>query len=965
MLAFAAPNFVLLQGLIIGLGYGLLAVGLVLIYRTNRVLNFAQGQVGVIAAVFLVKLTADFKFEYWFALVLSIALAAAVGALSELVLRRLFSRPRVLVMVATIGLSQVLLALTALPFIRPHNLYKPVPVPFDISFTLGTTIFTPAEVLTLIVAPIVALALAFAVRTTTWGLSMRAMSENADSARLSGVWIRRTSTLTWTVAGALSAFTAILNAPGQTSALTQVLSPDLLLFALTAALVGAMINLTVAFVAGIGVGVLYELLQWNISSTANQQLVLFIVLLVVLVIRARALRKDSRSGERSTWQHGATTARATVDALRHRVSVSGTWVAVVGAVALPLVLSVGNNYLFSQVCIYAVIALSLTILTGWAGQVSLGQFALAAVGALVAAHLGGSFPLPLLLAFAGVVTALVAIVVGLPALRMPGLFLAVTTLAFAIFMQEAVLATPCWTVPGIHKTLCTGLPNPASTLIGRPTLLGLSLQSQRSFAWFSLGVLVLSILAVRVWRDKGVARRLVAVRDNELGAAAMGIPVLRTKLLAFGLSGFMAGYAGACLAFSTQRFSTETFDPTISFTIISMVVIGGLGSIPGAVLGALYLEGLPSLFGSNATIQFLTSGLGLIAFILYLPGGLGELLRRFGDVVTVGLRAMQDRLSTAPSRCVTARGGIGFRGGRHARPPGRATGARGPRLVSELTGPARLTVENLGVTFGGIRAVDDVSFTAEPGAIVGLIGANGSGKTTTLDVVSGLVVPQRGTVRLDGMDLAEYLPEERQRVGMVRSFQDCRLFPELSVLDVLLLCEDVKHEVAVLPTTLRLPWARRSEKKKQAAVDQVIGAFGLERFRHHRTAELSTGTRRVVDLASIFLAVAPPAPARRAHGRHRPARSRGVHPAAAATPPDRRHHHRPRRTRRPAGLRALFPRGGHGAGTGGGRWTIRRGARRPQSPGGVSWRQRRGTRGVRTERGAHRRDAGRWTGGSG
>ena len=102
--------------------------------------------------------------------------------------------------------------------------------------------------------------------------------------------------MTWTVAGALSAFTAILNAPGQTSALTQVLSPDLLLFALTAALVGAMVNLTVAFVAGIGVGVLYELLQWNITSTANQQLVLFIVLLAVLLIRVRALRKGSRIG---------------------------------------------------------------------------------------------------------------------------------------------------------------------------------------------------------------------------------------------------------------------------------------------------------------------------------------------------------------------------------------------------------------------------------------------------------------------------------------------------------------------------------------------------------------------------------------------------------------------------------------------------------------------------------------------
>src|SRR3984885_6552174 len=167
MLAFSAPSGVILQGVIVGLGYGLLAVGLGLIYRTNRVLNFAQGQIGVIAALFLVKLPAAFHFEYWFALVLSVALAAGVGGLSELVLRRLFTRPRVLVMVATIGLSEVLLALTALPFIRPKNLYKPVPVPFDISFSLGSVIFTPAEVLTLIVAPIVAIALAIAVRTTS------------------------------------------------------------------------------------------------------------------------------------------------------------------------------------------------------------------------------------------------------------------------------------------------------------------------------------------------------------------------------------------------------------------------------------------------------------------------------------------------------------------------------------------------------------------------------------------------------------------------------------------------------------------------------------------------------------------------------------------------------------------------------------------------------------------------------
>jgi ABC-type branched-subunit amino acid transport system ATPase component len=168
--------------------------------------------------------------------------------------------------------------------------------------------------------------------------------------------------------------------------------------------------------------------------------------------------------------------------------------------------------------------------------------------------------------------------------------------------------------------------------------------------------------------------------------------------------------------------------------------------------------------------------------------------------------------------------------------------------------PAHLSVEGVTVHFGGVHALNGVTFEAEAGAIVGLIGANGSGKTTTLDVISGLVAPGAGAVHLDGTDLAEYLPEERLGVGMVRSFQDCRLFPELTVLDVLLLSEDARQEVSVLPTTLRLPWARRAERRKQRAVDEVIAAFGLERFRHHRTSELSTGTRRVVDLASIVLA---------------------------------------------------------------------------------------------------------------
>jgi ABC-type branched-subunit amino acid transport system permease subunit len=640
------PSFVLVQGVITGLSYGLLAMGLVLIYKTNRVLNFAQGQLGVVAAVFMVKCFYDFGFNYWFALVLSLLLAAAVGALSELLLRRLFNRPRVLVMVATIGLSQVLFVFTALPFIRPKNLFKPFPVPFDVSFHIGTYLFTPGQVMILVAAPIVAIGLAALVKWSPWGLAMRAMAENADSARLSGVWVRRTSTTAWTVAGVLSAFTAILAAPGQTSSLTEVLSPELLLLALTAALVGAMVSLSAAFVAAIAVGVIQEILVWNLSSTAQVDLVLFAIVMAVLLVRIAALQTGPRRDDRSTWFENARGQLRTESPLRRRVGGIGVVLAVVVAALLPLVVSTGNSFLLSQVCIYAVIALSLTVLTGWAGQVSLGQFGLVACGALMASHLGSSVPLVLLMPFAGAVTAVVAVLVGLPALRVRGLYLAVSTLAFAVWFMESVLSTTCWTLPLVNRMICTGLPNPQSTLIARPSLFGIQLGSERAFAWFSLGVLVLSVLMVRLWRDRGVARRLMAVRDNETGAGAMGIPLSRSKLLAFALSGFIAGYAGVCLAFATERFSTATFDPTFSILVVSMVVIGGLGTIDGAVLGAIYLVGLPAIFGTDPTIQFLTSGLGLLAFILYLPGGLAELLHRFGDLVTLGIEKLGQRGAT-------------------------------------------------------------------------------------------------------------------------------------------------------------------------------------------------------------------------------------------------------------------------------------------------------------------------------
>jgi ABC-type branched-subunit amino acid transport system ATPase component len=164
---------------------------------------------------------------------------------------------------------------------------------------------------------------------------------------------------------------------------------------------------------------------------------------------------------------------------------------------------------------------------------------------------------------------------------------------------------------------------------------------------------------------------------------------------------------------------------------------------------------------------------------------------------------------------------------------------------------ASLDVRDLVVSFGGLRAVDGVSFSCRPGAVVGILGPNGSGKTTLLDAISGQVRPASGAVHLDGVDLIDYQPEDRADLGLIRSFQDCRLFPELSVSDTLLVAEDARRPVGVAGITFGLPGARRTEAVKRHRVDDLLSAFGLGAFRDRRIDQLSTGTRRIVDLAVI------------------------------------------------------------------------------------------------------------------
>ena len=908
VIAVSFPSSVILEGAILGLNYGLLATGLVLIYRTNRVINFAQGQLGVVAAVFLVKLYYDYGINYWAALVAAVALAAAVGALSELVLRRLFNRPRVMVMVATIGLSQVLFLFTLFPFIRPKKLFRAFPVPVDWSFHIGTFLFPPGEVVTLIVAPIVALGLAAFIRFSPWGLAMRASAENSESARLSGVWVRRTSTVAWTLAGALSAFTAILASPSQTSTLTEVLSPGLLLLALLAALIGGMVSLPVAFVAGIG-----DRRRPGPPAVEHHQPVVG-----VGHGRARPLRVAAAGPARSgrVAAEGLAHRRAdVVDDGDPRLPTHGRRTAKTGgddrrarrpwsvAALLPLVLDVGRSFLMSQICIYGVIALSLTVLTGWAGQVSLGQFALVAVGADMAAHLGGGIPLILLLPFAGVVTGLVSVLVGLTALRIRGLYLAVSTLGFALFMQTAVLATSCWTVPLIHKTHLLGAPRPpvhvdlaAHTVRTGPDV-GARLRlvlarpcSSSPSSWCGCGVTGASPAG----SSRCATTRWQRARPASPSSAPSSWPSP--------CRGSWPATPG-CASPSPPNGSapTPSTPPCRSWWSRWSSSAGSTPSpVPCSAPSTWWA--CPPSSGPSTTIEFLTSGFGLMAFILYLPGGMAEVMHRFGDLVTAGVVHLRARWRGERTARVT--GTHRLDRPRHREADRDRCGGRGdlvtdntpnptdPDTDSTLTdstltdstltdstltdspiltdederrgplarepereGPARLDITDLVVSFGGLRALDKVTRVGRAGHHRRAHRAQRVGQD---DAARHGVGPRGARRGAAARSTARTSPTTSPRSGprsasSVRS-RTAASTPSSPCRTRSCCARTPASACSVLSTTLQLPWARRTERDKRKAVDRAIASFGLERFRHHLTGHLSTGTRRVVDLASIVLA---------------------------------------------------------------------------------------------------------------
>ncbi len=628
-IVFPVPAGVALNGVMVGLLTAMGSVGMALVYRANRILNFAQADLGYIPASLSVMIVVTSGLPWLVAFGAGLATAVALGAACELlIIRRFFRAPRLILTVATLGLVQ-LLAFGGLILPRAFGervRSQRIEPPFDFTFTVDPLVFNANHLLVLVVAPLAILAVGLFLQRTAVGVAIRAAADRADRASLLGIPVRSLHTIVWSIAAVL-AFLALFLRSGMIGLpIGSALSLDFLLKALAALIIGRMTHLPTITAAAISLGVLEMGVDWNGVLGQKSPLlispVIFLVAVVALLLQRRDISRYETDAA-SSWTT-ADEVRPVPTELRHLPEVRaarGAGFVLLSALLLflPHWVDTDVSLKISVIFIFSLVVVSVVVITGWAGQVSLCQVGFMAIGAVVAARATKDWGLDLLLAlplagFAGLVAAMV---VGVPALRVKGLFLAVTTLGFGVTASAWLLN------PRFFDWIPTGR-------IERPDLAGqIDLNSPTRIYYFTLAVVVLMLLALRGVRFSRTGRVLLAMRENERGAQSYGVSVTRAKLTAFGISGFVSAVAGGLFIHHQQGFDDGAFGPGLSIILFTSAVIGGLGSLTGGVIGAIYTEG--SFFLLPSDWRFFSSAIGVLFVLLVLPGGLGSVLFRVRD----------------------------------------------------------------------------------------------------------------------------------------------------------------------------------------------------------------------------------------------------------------------------------------------------------------------------------------------
>ena len=809
----------LLLGLANGAVFASLAMALVVTYRSSGVLNFATGTIALYGAytyAFLrqgqllvlipglpekVDLGSDLSF--WPATLLTLLITALLGLLLYLVVfRPLRAAPAVAKAVASIGVMVVMTGLmsqrlgtapVSVDAILPTNVW-----------TLGSIRISSDRVWFAAAVLGIAIVITLAFRFTRFGLHTRAAAETEKGALVSRIAPDRVAAANWMISAAVAAIAGILIAP-----IVPLVPVSYTLFivpALAAAVLGRFQYVIPAVLGGLFIGMLQSEVTYFRSQhtwlpgSGLPELIPLILILLVLVVRAKPLPSRGVILQR-TLGRAPRPQRILVP------TVLGTIAGVVALVVLQ------HNWRAALVTsfIFAIICLSLVVVTGYAGQVSLAQLTLAGVAGFLLATLTTewSIPFPIAPIVAALGAMVVGVIVGLPAIRVRGLFVAVVTLAMAYAVQAVWFHNSDY-VPAEGRN------------ISGPKLFGLDLRSRVGtdypriqFCLVVLGVLVVVAVSVALLRRSRLGSAMLAVRANERSAAGAGINVVRVKILAFAIAAFIAGLGGAMLGYKQGNLTFDPFDVLIGIGVFATAYLAGITSVSGGILAGMLAAGGIVYY---ATTQWLDlgdwygtiTGVGLVLTVVLNPEGI------------VGpIHVMLEKMRTRRGTAVVAEPA-----------PVSAVAA----ASATAPDPALLSLHDVRVAYGGVVAVDDLSFDVAEGSIVALIGPNGAGKTTLLDAISGFAAAS-GSIRLAGQELGRLKPHQRIRAGLGRTFQQIELYDDMSV-----------HE------NIAVGLAGRDRKRaSHADLERVLQLLELDEVAERPAGELSQGQRQLVSIARALV----------------------------------------------------------------------------------------------------------------
>ncbi|MGW6729690.1 ABC transporter permease subunit [Nocardia sp. NPDC055029] len=731
-----------LQFALLGLGaggaYAVAGIGLVQIYRGSGVLNLSHGAIAFAAATLFVQTYGEREWPLLPAAVAAVALAAAIGGVIQVgVMHPLRNSPPLVRMVATLGVFAVLQQAVPLVFgTSTGNVAVPSFYPKG-RLELGDTLAVPYDRLIVVcIAVALALALWILQRRTRLGLATTAVAENRVVAASLAIAPNPVAMWNWMLGSALAGLAGVILSP-----IVGVITPLPFMFLVIPALAAAMIGRFESFfwttVGGIAIGVgqsvvtryQAEILPANLASGWPNALP-FLVIIVVLMLRGSPFPVRGEIAARLPSLGRRTVSPFTAIA----VAALGAGAALLMTEKLAVAVTASAGF--------AIVGLSLVVLTGLAGQTSLAQMAIAGIGALSGARLSHNLglPFPVVLALGVVSGAAVGIVFAAPAMRTRGPALAIATIGIGIAIESVVLNNGWFTVNGF-----------GGTPIDRPHLGPLDINGvthPQRYAAFAVVVLVAAAYAVANLRAGRTGRRLIAMRSSERATSAMGVSLPATKLIAFTISAALASLGGIVLAFSGGAVTYERFGLLQSLNLVIFVLIGGIGYVIGPIIGgALAPNGfVSSLMDSGSAIdRWLVLGSGIVLVLVLVLNAHG--VAAIGD-----LRRRRQRQRAV--RIVQSR----------------------PNRSGE-----ELRVRNLTVRYGDVVAVNDLSLRVGAGEIVGLIGPNGAGKTSALDAITGFARADAGSVLLGDRDLSRQPVHARAASGLGRSFQAVETFDDLTV----------------------------------------------------------------------------------------------------------------------------------------------------------------------------------------